>query len=96
MEAIPSFFNRSPTHKFNKVEHKKEILELLNTGTYRQLSLLPKVGPKTAVQIITCRSMKKFKTIDDVQRVPTMKGKIWKNFLEVEKENVKLEESSLI
>lgn len=81
-EPTPSFLNRS--RRVSKAEHKKEVLELLNTGTYKQLKMLPKIGIKTAYQIITYRTINgKFKVIDDVQKVPAMRGKVWENFLEV-------------
>ena len=81
---LPSFLDRLSSRKFSKIEHQKEILDLLNTGTMNQLKLLPKVGLKTAYQILTFRTIQgKFKKIDDVKKVPGMKGKIWQNFLEV-------------
>lgn len=94
---IPSFLNRSPTRKVTKSDHKKEVLELLNTGTYKQLNLLPKIGAKTAFQILTYRTVHgKFKTIHDVQKVPAMKGKFWLNFLEVRKKRKELKKSELM
>jgi DNA uptake protein ComE-like DNA-binding protein len=81
---VPSILNRSASRKVTKADHKKEVLELLNTGTLNQLKMLPKVGIKTAYQIITYRTMSgKFKNIEEVKKVPAMKGKIWENFLEV-------------
>jgi DNA uptake protein ComE-like DNA-binding protein len=82
--VLPSFLDRSSTRKISKSNHKKEVLDLLNTGTMNQLKLLPRVGLKTAYQLLTYRTIHgKFKKLDDVKNVPGMKGKIWENFLEV-------------
>lgn len=36
-------------------KHEKAVLDLLNTGTIREIQILPQVGLKTAYQIITQR-----------------------------------------
>lgn len=69
-----------------KSDLKKAILEIMNTGRFNDLKALPKVGQKTAFQIISYRGLNgKFKTFDDLKEIPAMKGKAWGNFLEVRK-----------
>lgn len=68
----------------SKAAHKKKVLLLMNTGKFKELTLLPTIGAKTAYQIITHRSVNgKFKSIDDMKNLQALKGKKWQKFLEV-------------
>ncbi|MPC09304.1 Kinesin-like protein KIF22 [Portunus trituberculatus] len=52
-------------------EHNDSILNILNTGTLRQLQQLPTVGPKTAMVISNYRKLYgKLNSMDELERVP--------------------------
>jgi len=53
---LDGYLNGSITNtKTNLLKHRKAILDLLNTGSVKQLQILPHVGQKTAFQILTSR-----------------------------------------
>ncbi|KAG5679739.1 hypothetical protein PVAND_009283 [Polypedilum vanderplanki] len=67
----------------SKKERQKAMLELLNTGSMKDLQYLPAIGQKTAYEIILKRSVKGvFKSLDDVKKALMKKDKQWDNFLE--------------
>lgn len=84
-QVVSLYFN--PTSKnVSKADHKKSILQILNKGNFKDIKMLPSIGDKTAYQIVSFRSvMGKFGAIDDLKKVPAMKGKLWEKFLEVSK-----------
>ncbi|CAD7090268.1 unnamed protein product [Hermetia illucens] len=62
-------------------KHEKAVLDLLNTGTIREIQILPQVGLKTAYQIITQRTLNgKFRNFDQVSKLPVWRGKAWQRF----------------
>jgi len=70
--------------KVTKHDHKAAIMEMLNTGSVKDLQLLPTIGAKTAYQIVSTRMVKgKFKTLNEVKKALMMKDKAWEKFLEV-------------
>lgn len=92
-EVIASYFN-SPAAASTKVTqksmknakkaHREAILKVLNTGSFKELQMLPCIGLKTAYQIVTQRTLNgKFKKIEDLGKIPMMKGKMWQKFLDV-------------
>lgn len=81
----PVAFLLSPKN-LKKPDQKKAILKLANTGKVNQIKLLPSVGIKTAMQIVTFRSMNgEYKNFDDLHQIPALKGKFWQKFLAVRK-----------
>ena len=86
-EVVDSYFNhngKADTKKVSKDSHKKAILDVINTSSFKELQKLPTIGMKTAYQIVAYRSVHgKFKKIDDIKNVPMMIGKRWTNFLTV-------------
>lgn len=86
-EVVASYFEHkgnASAKKVSKVSHKKAILDVINTGSFKELQKLPTIGLKTAYQIVAYRSVHgKFKKIDDIKKVPIMVGKRWTNFLAV-------------
>ncbi|CAO1416789.1 unnamed protein product [Diamesa hyperborea] len=84
-EVVGSYFNHkgnASAKKVSKDSHKKAILDVINTSSFKELQKLPTIGMKTAYQIVAYRSVNgKFKKIDDIKNVPMMVGKRWTNFL---------------
>lgn len=81
-QVVPSYLNSSKT--ITKDEHAKQILGIINKGSFKQINILPSIGQKTAFQIMSYRAMNGFfKELKDVKKVPSMKGKRWDKFLEV-------------
>lgn len=79
----PSRISGTPP-QIKKSDHVKSVLATLNKGSQKSLQKLPTIGLKTAYQITTYRSINgRFKTIEDLKKVPAMKGKIWEKFVEV-------------
>lgn len=79
-----SYFNYAGTvDKMPKQEHKQNILNIINKGAVKDLVILPTIGSKTAYQIVTYRSVKEsFKKIDDLKKLPAMKGKAFEKFIQ--------------
>lgn len=74
---------RSPKN-LKKSDIKKAILKVMNTGRFADLKILPKIGAKTAYQILSYRGLHgNFASFEDIRKVPAMKGKAWQKFLEV-------------
>lgn len=84
-KQIASYFNsrESIDPKVTKSKHIEAIFELLNTGSIKELQVLPKIGHKTAYQIVTTRIMKgRYKSLKDIGKLPIWRGKQWETFLE--------------
>lgn len=86
-EVVASYFEHkgnTSAKKVSKGSHKEAILDVINTGSFKELQKLPTIGLKTAYQIVAYRSVNgKFKKIEDIKNVPMMVGKRWTNFLAV-------------
>lgn len=85
-QVIASYFDNkfnATTKKVTKVNHKKAILDVINTSSMRELQNLPTIGPKSAYQIVAYRHVHgEFKKFDDIKKVPMIgTGKKWDNFL---------------
>ncbi|CRK91196.1 CLUMA_CG004879, isoform A [Clunio marinus] len=77
-ETIPE----ETSHRITKRSLEKNILQILNNGSLKELQKIPAVGLKTAQQILTYRSVNgKFKTLAAVKKVHGMRGKFYENFL---------------
>ncbi|XP_064078356.1 kinesin-II 95 kDa subunit-like isoform X2 [Macrobrachium nipponense] len=65
-----------------QADHYKEILELLNTGTVRQLQALPTIGPKTAMVLYNYRQMYgKFNSVEDLEKIPALRKSFYIQFM---------------
>ncbi|XP_066963231.1 uncharacterized protein [Macrobrachium rosenbergii] len=63
-------------------DYYKEILELLNTGTVRQLQALPTIGPKTAMVLYNYRQMYgKFDSVEDLEKIPALPKSFYMRFM---------------
>lgn len=85
-KILSGYLNNSASSmkSVTKKDHKKAIMDIINTGSMKELQLLPAIGPKTAYQIVSTRAVKgKFKSLDDVKKGLMMKDKTWDKFLEV-------------
>lgn len=85
-QIVASYYGQSNKNitKVTKHDHKVAIMEMLNTGSVKDLQLLPTIGAKTAYQIVSYRMVKgKFKTLNEVKKALMMKDKAWEKFLEV-------------
>ena len=86
---IASYFdlstvNRGNSRKSRLQNHKTAVLEVINSGSMKELQVLPSIGLKTAYQIVTHRVLNgKFKTITDLKGLACLKGKLWDKFLKV-------------
>ncbi|TMW53990.1 hypothetical protein DOY81_000922 [Sarcophaga bullata] len=61
--------------------HRKDVLDLLNKGSMKDIQILPQIGPKTAYQIITQRTLKgKFKSFAQIEKLPIWRGNGWERF----------------
>lgn len=84
-EVVAAYFGSNcnvATAKVTQNSHQKAILDVFNTGTFKELQNLPTIGLKTAYQIVSYRCVHgKFKKIDDIKNVPIMIGKIWDKFV---------------
>ncbi|XP_073828803.1 no distributive disjunction [Musca autumnalis] len=64
-------------------KHRKGVLELLNKGSLKEIQILPMIGQKKAFQIITQRTLHgKFKSWNQVEKLPLWRGNEWKRFAE--------------
>ncbi|XP_070495440.1 kinesin-like protein Nod [Chironomus tepperi] len=84
-KIVASYYGQSTENvtKVTKNDHKAAIMEMLNTGSVKDLQLLPTIGAKTAYQIVSYRMVKgKYKTLNDVKKALSMKDKAWEKFLE--------------
>ncbi|XP_063707915.1 kinesin-like protein Nod [Culicoides brevitarsis] len=84
-KQIASYFKsrESIDPKVAKSKHIAAVFELMNTGSIKELQVLPKIGHKTAYQIVTTRIMKgRYKTLKDIGKLPIWRGKQWEAFLE--------------
>lgn len=76
--------SQAGSKKEAKQVHTNFVLKLLNTGTQKDLQMLPLVGIKTAYQIVTYRCLNgKFKSFKDVEKSAIWRGKTWKRFKNV-------------
>lgn len=65
-------------------EHAKQIFKLFNSGSCKDLQMLPTIGQKTAYQIIVYRSINgKFKNFDGISKMPVWRGKGYERFKNV-------------
>ncbi|KAL7029769.1 hypothetical protein ACKWTF_006352 [Chironomus riparius] len=83
-QIVASYYGQSTENitKVTKHDHKTAIMEMLNTGSVKDLQLLPTIGAKTAYQLVSHRMVKgKFKTLNEVKKALMMKDKAWDNFL---------------
>jgi DNA uptake protein ComE-like DNA-binding protein len=71
--------------RVSKKAHKEAVLKLLNSGSIKELQILPTIGLKTAYQLITHRTLKgKFKGFDEISKLPVWRVNGWQRF---EREN---------
>ncbi|XP_030381994.1 kinesin-like protein Nod [Scaptodrosophila lebanonensis] len=64
-------------------KHSADMLELLNSGTAKQLQLLPTIGAKTALALVTQRNlMGSFEDWAQVEKLPAWRGSGFKRFKE--------------
>jgi DNA uptake protein ComE-like DNA-binding protein len=85
-QIMATYLNKSSTSlpKVSKKDHKDAVMDIINTGSVKELKMLPTVGAKTAYQIVSHRLVKgKFKTLEDVKKALMMKDKTWDKFMEV-------------
>lgn len=85
-QIMATYLNKSTTNhqQVSKEEHKDAVMDMINTGSVKELQMLPTIGSKTAFQIVSHRLVKgKFKTLEDVKKALMMKDKAWNNFMEV-------------
>lgn len=82
-DVVPSYFNSSGTIK--KGDHEKNILSIMNKGTFKEISMLPTIGHKTAYQIMSSRVVNgRYETLKDLKKLPALRnGKAWDKFMEV-------------
>ncbi|XP_037939784.1 kinesin-like protein KIF22-B [Teleopsis dalmanni] len=74
--------SKTPSNK-NLIKHRKAILDLLNSGSIKQIQVLPQIGQKTAYHIVTHRTLYgKFKNINQVEKLPIWRGKAFERFAE--------------
>ncbi|XP_011183412.2 kinesin-like protein Nod [Zeugodacus cucurbitae] len=67
--------------KSNIQKHRKAVLDLLNTGSMKDLQLLPQIGQKTAYQLVTQRTLSgKFKNISQLEKLTIWRGNSWSRF----------------
>uniref|UniRef100_A0A336LY24 Kinesin-like protein n=1 Tax=Culicoides sonorensis TaxID=179676 RepID=A0A336LY24_CULSO len=85
-KEIPLYLNKNgelANPKVAKSKHIAAVFELLNNGNIKDLQRLPKIGYKTAYQIVTTRLIKgRYKSIKEIGKLPMWKGKQWQTFLE--------------
>jgi DNA uptake protein ComE-like DNA-binding protein len=68
----------------SKKDHKNAIMHVFNTGTLKNLQILPGIGQKSAYLIVTHRAVKgKFSSFEEIKKVLMMSEKKWQKFLEV-------------
>lgn len=86
-KIVASYFYDSPSARasnITKKDHKNAIMDLINSGSVKELQLLPGIGQKKAYQIVTYRTVNgKFKILEDVKKALPMAKKSWENFLKV-------------
>lgn len=82
-KVMASYFdNGKKDGKVTKKAHREAVFDMINKGSMRDLQLLPQIGPKTAYQIITTRTIKgAFKSWKEVGELPCWRGKMWERFL---------------
>lgn len=88
-KTMAAYWNDSTSsgkQKVSKKDHKVAVMDMINTGSIKELQMLPSIGPKTAYQIVSHRLVKgKFTVLEDVKKALMMKDKSWNNFMEVTK-----------
>ncbi|XP_054730832.1 kinesin-like protein Nod isoform X2 [Anastrepha obliqua] len=68
-------------NKPNIQKHRKDILDLLNTGSIKELQILPQIGQKMAFQLVTHRTFSgKFKNMTQLEKLPIWRGNSWTRF----------------
>ncbi|XP_053948124.1 kinesin-like protein Nod [Anastrepha ludens] len=68
-------------NKPNIQKHRKAILDLLNTGSIKELQILPQIGQKMAFQLVTHRTLSgKFKNLTQLEKLPIWRGNSWIRF----------------
>lgn len=85
-KIMATYLNKSTSslQQVSKKDHKDAIMDMINTGSVKELQMLPTIGAKTAYQIVSHRLVKgKFKALEDVKKALMMKDKAWNNFMEV-------------
>lgn len=66
-----------------KSKHKDGVLRLLNTGTIKEVQILPRVGLKTAYQIVTHRILNgPYKSFEQLAKLQFWRGNEYKRFVE--------------
>jgi DNA uptake protein ComE-like DNA-binding protein len=84
---LASYLNnsgKSLPSSVSQKNHKKAIMEILNSGGMKELQFLPGIGKKTAYEIVSKRTVKgKFESLDDIKKTLMMKDTSWNKFLEV-------------
>lgn len=89
IELFNTYLNSSGStqmaQNITEEKHKSEVLKLFNTGTMKEIGILPAIGTKTAYMIITNRTLYgKFKSVEDFDsRIRPMKGKSLDGILKV-------------
>nr|XP_014086071.2 kinesin-like protein Nod [Bactrocera oleae] len=67
--------------KSNILKHRAAVLDLLNSGSMKDLQLLPQIGQKTAYQLVTQRTLTgKFKNISQLEKLTIWRGNSWIRF----------------
>ncbi|XP_018804906.1 PREDICTED: kinesin-like protein Nod isoform X1 [Bactrocera latifrons] len=88
---IESYFSTDPqkssSHinekekKSNILKHRAAVLNLLNSGSMKELQVLPQIGQKTAYQLVTQRTLNgKFKNISQLEKLTIWRGSSWTRF----------------
>ncbi|XP_036347271.1 uncharacterized protein LOC118756625 [Rhagoletis pomonella] len=87
--VIESYFANEPKSSTSNVKsrkphikkHRKAVLDLLNSGSMKELQILPQIGQKTAFQLVTQRTISgKFKNIAQLEKLPIWRGNSWTRF----------------
>ncbi|XP_050332012.1 kinesin-like protein Nod [Bactrocera neohumeralis] len=67
--------------KSNILKHRAAVLNLLNSGSMKELQVLPQIGQKTAYQLVTQRTLNgKFKNISQLEKLTIWRGSSWTRF----------------
>lgn len=80
--ALSKNSTATSSKKSLKSKHKDGVLRLLNSGTIKEVQILPRVGLKTAYQIVTNRIINgSYKNFQQLEKLPFWRGGEYKRFI---------------
>lgn len=72
----------STVDSVSKSQYKRNVLKIFNEGNINDLEKIPFIGKKTAAQIISLRTRKQFKDVEDLKKIYSLSSqKVWSKFL---------------